>query len=132
MVQLAKHSRTGGSVAFDLQSDGILFVRYTGPITLEFTAESADYIIEQIEKGVRAVLYDVGESTPEFTPVSLLDEVRRVGRAGNRMARFAYLAPENMFTKHFMLIEAAAFNDGIQVKFFSDEDEARTWLLDRV
>jgi hypothetical protein len=36
-----------------------------------------------------------------------------------------------MFTKHFMLIEAAAFNEGIDVKFFSDIDAAMRWLRER-
>ncbi|QNL20082.1 hypothetical protein HXX25_12530 [Hyphobacterium sp. CCMP332] len=60
----------------------------------------------------------------------MLDEVRRIGRIGGRRARFCYLVPENMFTRHFMLIEAATFSDGIQVKFLSDEAEARAWLME--
>jgi len=28
-----------------------------------------------------------------------------------------------------MLIEAAAFNDGINVKFLADENEAKAWLI---
>ncbi|WP_394693086.1 hypothetical protein [Hyphobacterium sp.] len=130
MTNVAHDPNTDGRVVFDLQENDILLVHYIGDISLDFVLATSDRIVGHIENGVRRILYDVGDSRPQFTPVSLLDEVRRVGRAGGRRARFCYLAPENMFTRHFMLIEAAAFNDGIQVKFLSDEAEARAWLMD--
>lgn len=111
------------------QDEDILQVRYVGDISLAFVEQTADAIIEDIEAGSRRILYLVEDSVPQFSPAELTDEVRRVGRAGNKQARFAYLAPENMFDKHFMLIEAAAFNEGVMVKFFSDEAEARAWLM---
>lgn len=130
MAQIAHDPATGGRVVFELQENDILRVRYIGDISLDFVIETSDHVIEHLEGGIRRILYDVGASNPVFSPVSLLDEVRRIGRAGGRRARFCYLAPENMFTRHFMLIEAAAFNDGIQVKFLSDEAEARSWLME--
>lgn len=128
MTQAAHDPETDGRVVFEHEENGILRVRYTGDITLELTTTSVDIIIEHMKEGVRRILYDVADSTPVFTPVALLDEVRRAGRAGGKNARFCYLAPENMFTRHFMLIEAAAFNDGIRVKFLSDEAAAKAWL----
>lgn len=130
MAKVAHSSETNGQVVFDNLEYGILLVHYTGEVPLSFVMKSADYIIDEIEKGLRRVLYSVGDSTPLFSPVDLLDEFRRVGRAGGKKARFAYLAPENMFTKHFMLIEAAAYNEGIEVRFFSDKAEAKSWLTD--
>ena len=112
------------------QDGDILLVRYVGDISLAFVEQTTDAIINDIEAGTRRILYLVEDSRPLFTPAELTDEVRRVGRAGNRQARFAYLAPEAMFDKHFMLIEAAAFNEGVKVKFFSDESEARAWLTE--
>lgn len=131
MAKLNHDPETDGRVVFDHLENDILLVHYTGEVSLDFVMKSADYIISKIERGLRRVLYNVGESTPLFSPVDLLDEFRRVGRAGGKSARFAYLAPENMFTKHFMLIEAAAYNEGIEVKFFSDEDAAKAWLVER-
>jgi len=130
MDRAANDVDTDGRVIFELQENDILFVQYTGEITLDLAIQSGDTIIRYLAAGVRRVLYDVADSTPVFTPVSLLDEVRRVGLAGGRKTRYCYLAPENMFTRHFMLIEAAAFNDGIQISFKSDEAEARAWLID--
>ena len=130
MTHAAHDPNTDGRVVFELQENDILFVRFTGDITLDLAVRAGDTIIAHLAEGVRRLLYDVADSTPVFTPVSLLDEVRRVGIAGGPKSRFCYLAPENMFTKHFMLIEAAAFNDGIQVKFMSDEAAARAWLVD--
>ena len=130
MIHAAHDPNTDGRVVFELQENDILFVRFTGDITLDLAVRAGDTIIAHLVEGVRRLLYDVADSTPVFTPVSLLDEVRRVGIAGGPKSRFCYLAPENMFTKHFMLIEAAAFNDGIQVKFMSDEAAARAWLVD--
>jgi len=130
MIHAAHDPNTDGRVVFELQENDILFVRFTGDITLDLAVRAGDTIIAHLAEGVRRLLYDVADSTPVFTPVSLLDEVRRVGIAGGPKSRFCYLAPENMFTKHFMLIEAVAFNDGIQVKFMSDEAAARAWLVD--
>lgn len=129
MAQTAHDPATGGRVVFELQENDILRVLYTGDISLDFVIETSDHIVEHLERGIGRILYDVGASNPVFSPVSLLDEVRRIGRIGGRRARFCYLAPENMFTRHFMLIEAAAFNDGIEVKFLSDEAEACAWLM---
>jgi len=128
MENVAHDTESSGCVSFEHQDNDILFVRYSGDVSLKFIEDNAEFIIDHIENGGRRILYDVAESVPQFSPVSLTDEVRRVGRAANKQARFAYLAPENMFTRHFMLIEAAAFNDGIQVKFFSDDAAARAWL----
>jgi len=129
MLQTAHDPDTDGRVVFELQEDGILVVRYTGDITLDLTEKSGDILLQHIAAGVRRILFDVAGCTPVFTPVSVLDEVRRIGRAAGKEARFCYLAPENMFTRHFMLIEAAAFNDGINVKFLADENEAKAWLI---
>ncbi len=130
MAQTAHDPATGGRVVFELQENDILLVHYIGDISLDFVLQTSDHIVEQIEKGIRRILYDVGAFHPVFAPVALLDEVRRIGRIGGRKARFCNLAPENMFTKHFMMIEAAAFNDGIEVKILSDEAEARAWLME--
>lgn len=130
MTQTAHDPETDGRVVFEPQENGILLVRYTGDITLDLVETTGDIIIQHLETGARRFLFEVRESNPVFSPVALLDEVRRIGRAGGREARFCYLAPENMFTRHFMLIEAAAFNDGIRVKFLSDAAEARAWLLE--
>jgi hypothetical protein len=128
MKNVARDTESSGCVSFEHQDDDILVVRFIGDVSFEFAKDCGDTVIEQINNGTRRVLYNVAESNPLFAPTSLTDEVRRIGGAGNKQARFAYLAPENMFARHFMLIEAAAFNDGIQVKFFSDDAEARAWL----
>jgi hypothetical protein len=128
MTQAAHDPETDGRVVFEHEENGILRVRYTGDITLDLAEKSGDIILDHLKAGTRRILYDVAGSTPVFSPVALLDEVRRIGRAGGREARFCYLAPENMFTRHFMLIEAAAFNEGIRVKFLSDEAAAKAWL----
>ncbi len=130
MTQTAHDPETDGRVVFEIQENDILRVCYTGDITLDLVEKSVDIIIQHMAAGVRRILYDIAGSNPVFTPVALLDEVRRAGRAGGRDARFCYLAPENMFTRHFMLIEAAAFNEGIRVKFLADEAEARAWLTE--
>ncbi|WP_421789857.1 hypothetical protein [Hyphobacterium sp.] len=128
MAKVYHASKTNGRVVFDNLENDILIAQFSGEIDLDFAIESADYIIEYIESGARRLLYNLGEAIPVFSPVVLMDEVRRIGRAAGKSARFAYLAPEDMFARHFMLIEAAAFNDGIDVKFFSDMSEARKWL----
>ncbi|MEE2526965.1 STAS/SEC14 domain-containing protein [Hyphobacterium sp. HN65] len=130
MTDVLHDPETGGSAELTRRDGGILQIRYAGSISLAFVEKTADRIITRIEDGARRILYLVEDSTPLFTPAELTDEVRRVGRAGNRQARFAYLAPEDMFTKHFMLIEAAAFNEGVTVKFFSDKAAARAWLTE--
>jgi hypothetical protein len=128
LIETAHDTQSDGTAELSWQADDILVVRYTGSVSLDFVQQISDQILSRIEAGCRRVLYDVGESTPTFSPVSLLDEVRRLGRAGGKTARFAYWAPENMFSKHFMLIEAAAFNEGIEVKFTSDLEAAKIWL----
>lgn len=128
MENVAHDADSSGCVSFEHQDDDILFARFSGDFSFEFAKDCGDRIIVRIKNGARRVLYNVSEANPLFSPTSLTDEVRRIGDAGNRLARFAYLAPENRFAKYFMLIEAAAFNDGIQVEFFSDDAEARAWL----
>jgi hypothetical protein len=130
MAITAHDPHSDGRVVFDLQENDILNVHFSGDISLDFVIEASDRIAEHLERGIRRILYDIGMSNPVFTPVSFLDQVRRLGRLGGSRARFCYLAPANMFTKHFMLIEAVAFNDGIQVKFLSDAAEARAWLAE--
>lgn len=129
MLQTAHDPDTDGRVVFEFEENDILRVCHTGDITLDLAERSGDILLQHITAGVRRILFDVAGCTPVFTPVSLLDEVRRIGRAAGKEARFCYLAPENMFTRHFMLIEAAAFNDGIYVKFLADEAEAKAWLI---
>lgn len=130
MVRIERDPETSGRVAFDRLDDDILLVHYSGDVSLGFVEQAGDCILRLLKEGSSRVLYDVGESMPLFSPVDLLDEVRRIGQAGGKQARFAYLAPENMFTKYFMLIEAAAYNEGIEVKFFSEKTLAIEWLKD--
>lgn len=131
MAEIARDPQSDGCVVLELQAGDVLLARFTGSVSLAFAEQTFNRIIGHIEAGCRRILYDVGNSVPTFSPVDVLDEVRRLGRAGGKTARFAYCAPENMFTKHFMLIEAAAFNEGIDVKFFSDIDAAMRWLRER-
>lgn len=128
MVIAELTDETGGRVVFERDQTGVLIIRYFGDISLAFSKRVTDFAISEIEGGLETVLQDVGQSVPLFSPVEIMDEVKRIAELYEGRCRCAYLAPRNMFSKHFMLTEAAGFNHGAQIRVFSDEAAACAWL----
>ena len=111
MSQTAPRSDAEGRVEYERQDD-FLVVRYLGDISLDRLQRSSDMIVEYLNSDVRRFLVIVGEATPHFSPVDIVDEYKRTSHAFVHGARLAYVAPQNMFAKHFMMIEVAAFKIG--------------------
>lgn len=128
MIRTAPDQGAGGRVEYEHRTDGIVQVRFAGDIDFDLLQTSSDRILEFIQSGCGQFMLLVGHATPYFTPIEVVDEFHRAFRTPVRGIRFAYVAPENLFGKHFMLIEAAAFNAGIAAAFITDEAEALAWL----
>ncbi|WP_420434771.1 hypothetical protein [Hyphobacterium sp.] len=128
MNRTAPDQGAGGRVEYEHRSDGIIEVTFAGDIDFDLLQVSSDKILEFIQSGCRHFLLQVAHAYPLFTPIDVMDEFHRAFHTPVRGVRFAYVAPKNLFGKHFMLIEAAAFNAGITVIFKTNETEAIAWL----
>ncbi|WP_421788498.1 hypothetical protein [Hyphobacterium sp.] len=128
MGSIALDQGASGRVEYERETGGIVKVRFVGDIDIDLLHQSSDKIAEEVKAGRRRIMVCVAEANPLFTPIEVVDEFHRVFAGPVRGTKFAYVSPENLFGKHFMLIEAAAFNAGINVAFKTSEDAARDWL----
>jgi hypothetical protein len=128
MAPTALDHSASGRVEYEHLTDGIFRLTFIGDIDVDLLQQSSDRIVDVLNSGGRRVMLRIADANPLFSPIEVVDEFHRAFATPVHATKFASVSPENLFGRYFMLIEAAAFNAGVTVKFVPDEDAARDWL----
>jgi hypothetical protein len=117
-------------VGFEIGS-GILTVRFTGWLT-RHQAESAQTETARIvsERGILRVLVDIRSATVSACLIDIFDFVVSAVHLLPRSTKYAVVFSPNTFSpKNAGFAEDVGVNRGLNIKMFTQIDEARKWLL---
>lgn len=111
------------------ESETYLRAVYLGDIDIATTRK---WMLEMVrltqEDGVRRILLDVENATPDFPPSALIEEVDHFADHAPKGVKIAYVSEEMRIARHFMMIRAAAFAKGLEVDVFDTPEAAEKWL----
>lgn len=120
-----RHNTRSAPVEITLDpAAAIVTLRYHGAITAEGLARAHEAMLDAVgDSEVVGIVIDVRDSRPAYSPGELLEQME-AGLTDLALERMALVYGADR-ERLVMLLETAAFSQGVRVRAFKDPDEAR-------